>query len=431
MAASEAFSIRIPKTDWDGRAADMRSRLQTWEWHWTSPKGKPLVMDFTGVAFMEPWAIAMFAAYGLGMREKGVEVRSEFDSSNPANLYQVAMGLQEVLEQGTDVTAKEHWSGSHQNTGLHIIRKYEDLRRFKTSADRLTLQHRPDAADALRYAMDEICRNVIQHSASPIGGVAIAQHFPDDHRLQVAVCDLGQGVRASLTRRNPELQTDMEGLRLALLPHASGADTAGPFGGEQNSGLGLFCASELAWRARGSLWITSGRALLGVRGDLNPAGQPGPERVYRRVEPWPGTCVVLDFYTEGIPSLSEVLTACSDLAAEARKKAGPAGLDFVSESAGLEDAFTVRIREFDGDNDVALRLRKEEILPRVEKGEPVVVDFTDVRVPAQSFVHALLAEVFQVRGSLVRLSFLNCTPSARAVLGMVAAYASYRRVVGD
>jgi hypothetical protein len=59
----------------------------------------------------------------------------------------------------------------------------------------------------------------------------------------------------------------------------------------------------------------------------------------------------------------------------------------------------------------------------------VIIDFEGVRSPTQSFVHALLSEVFKIPGSLVRLSFLHCTPSAREVIKAVAAYASYRQIV--
>ena len=53
-----------------------------------------------------------------------------------------------------------------------------------------------------------------------------------------------------------------------------------------------------------------------------------------------------------------------------------------------------------------------------------------MRSPTQSFIHALLSEVFKIPGSLVRLSFVNCTPSAREALKAVAAYAaSYRQIV--
>lgn len=431
MAESEPLIVKVPQSDWNGRAADIRSRLVTWQWKLKLPPDRTgVVLDFTKVRFMEPWAMAMFATYGLEMRRQGVAVKSAFSPENPANQYLIAMGLEELLESGSSAATAGKWLASQSNTGLFIVRDYSDLRRFKASADRLSLQHCPEAADSLRYAMDELGRNVIQHSLSKVGGICIAQHFPDDARLQIAVCDLGQGILSHIRRQNPELQTDLEALRLAVLPHASGATPSGPYGGEQNSGLGLFCSSELAWRARGSLWIASGRGLLGIRGDVETAIARGqPTRAYRTIETWPGTLVVLDFKTDAASSLSNVLDECSKLAAEARRMAGPAGLDFLDEDADVEAVKTIRVREFEGDNDVAIRLRSEEIMPRLQRGESLVLDFAGVRAPAQSFVHALLAEPFSVRGSLVRLSFAHCAPSARAVLKMVAAYASYRRVV--
>lgn len=428
--APDDFVLSVPRAEWNGRGADMRSRLVTWKWRFDLGAGRSgLLLDFTKVEFMEPWAMAMFGAYGLEMRRRGLAVRSRFDAS-PSNLYFVEMGLQELLEQGT-VASAERWQGSYQNTGLHLVRDYSDLRRFKAAADRLALQHCPEAADCLRYAMDEMGRNVIQHSASAIGGVCIAQHFPDDRRLQVAVCDVGQGIRSHMKVRNPELATDMEALRLAVLPHASGAAPAGPYGGEQNSGLGLFCSSELAWRARGSMWLASGKALLGIRGDVVSRTDPSqPVRVYRTTEGWPGTAVVLDFPTDAVTALPDVLEQCSKLAAEARQMAGPAGLDFLVEEAEVENLFVVKVADFDGDNMAAMAIRDREILPRVRKAESVILDFAGVRAPAQSFVHALLAEAFSIPGSLVRLSFHHCSATAKAVLRMVAAYASYRRVVG-
>jgi hypothetical protein len=431
--ADSTQRVSVPKTDWNGRAADMRSRLLTWRWHWQLAAGKTEVeLDFSRVSFMEPWALAMFAAYGLGLRRAGVRVRGVFLDENPANAYARAMGLDEILTTGESTAATRQWSESHRNTGLHVIRNYDDLDAFRRSTQRLYLQHCEDAADALRYALTEFGRNVLQHSGSPIGGVAIAQHFPDDGRLQVAMCDLGCGVRASLVPRYPELRTDMESLRLAVLPHVSGAQAAGPYGGSENAGLGLFFSREIAWRAGGSLWLASQTALLGIRGDREAIWEqphPQPDRVYRRIEPWPGTIVVSDFPVKGIADFAAILAVCRDLAAEARRMSGPAGLDFLSSTHEIEAAFTVRVHDFEENNATAVAIRDQEIRPRVERGEAVILDFSGVRSPTQSFVHALLAEVFQIPGSLLRLSFLNCTRSAQEILKAVAAYASYRQIL--
>jgi len=59
-----------------------------------------------------------------------------------------------------------------------------------------------------------------------------------------------------------------------------------------------------------------------------------------------------------------------------------------------------------------------------------VLDFGEVRFVTQSFVHALLNDAFRMPGSLVRLSFLNCSTSTKEAIAAVAAYsASYRQCV--
>lgn len=436
MSPEHAQRITIPKIDWDGHAADMRSRLVTWEWNWKLPRGKTsLVLDFTRVNFMEPWALAMFTAYGLKLRDKSTTVGADLDPGNPSNVYFEAMGLREVLESGRSSTATKQWSESAQNTGLHVIRDFQDVQRFRASAERLTLSHCLDAADALKFVMTELGRNVVQHSGSSIGGVAIAQHFPERKALQVAICDLGRGVRASLSGRYPELKTDREAVRMAVLPHSSGAVTdTGPYATSlQNAGLGLFFSREIAWRSGGSFWLASGDALLGVRGDLPAiweAPTPTAERVYRRIQGWPGTVVAMDFPVDGIADFTAILKVCRELADEARRMSGPAGLDFLGPDADVEEGtYTVHAAEFDEDTEAAARIRTGEIRPRLERGESVIVDFKGIRAPTQSFVHALLYEVLQMPEGLVGLSFRSCTASTQEVIKAVAAYASYRRIV--
>jgi hypothetical protein len=428
--------ILIPRVDWDGHAADMRSRLVTWEWQWKLPRSRnELVLDFSKVSFMEPWALAMFTAYGLRLREQGLRVRAELDPTKPSNNYLESMGLFEVLETGRSTSTFQKWSESPQNTGLHVIRDFQDVSRFRASTERLTLTHCQDAADALRFVMIELGRNVVQHSGSMMGGVAIAQHFPERRALQVAICDLGRGVRASLSDRYPELRTDLESIRLAVLPHSSGAPGSSvPYQSSlQNAGLGLFFSREIAWRAGGSFWVASGNALLGVRGDLPSIWEsdvPAAERVYRSIQGWPGTVVAMDFPVDGVPDFTGILRVCRELADEARRMSGPAGLDFLGPEAEVEaGTFTVPAASFDEDTETAARIRTQEIRPRLEQGQSVIIDFGGLRAPTQSFVHALLYELMALPGVLMRLSFRNCTPSAREVIKAVAAYASYRQIV--
>ncbi len=108
---------------------------------------------------------------------------------------------------------------------------------------------------------------------------------------------------------------------------------------------------------------------------------------------------------------------------------GPSALNFLGQDADVEVSARVRVREFDENNERAVQIREEQIRPRLEAGDTVWIDFEGVRSPTQSFVHALLAEMFKIPGSLVRMSFLNCTPSAREIVKAVATYASYKQIV--
>lgn len=65
--------------------------------------------------------------------------------------------------------------------------------------------------------------------------------------------------------------------------------------------------------------------------------------------------------------------------------------------------------------------------PALTEGKSVIIDFSKVRFATQSFAHALLRDAFKIDGSLVRMTFVACTPATQQVVRAVAAYsATYR-----
>jgi hypothetical protein len=381
-------------------------------------------LDFTAVPFMEPWALAMFAAYGLELRARtGLPVEAALDDANPCNRYLRMMGLDDILRTGR---SDDRWAEDQHNTGLHIIRGHEDVTRFVRSAVRIGPGPDDETMDALKYGMTEMGRNVVQHAGSATGGVAIAQHFPQRKSLQIVMCDAGRGIRDSLRGNYPEIATDLEALKLALLPHVSGAVPSGPYGASDNAGLGLFFCKEIAWRARGTFWLASGKALVGVTGPDSEAR----ERVYRRIEEWPGTAVVMDFPSDGVVDFAALLGLCQELAQQARDQPGTAGLDILTEPpAEDEDFMTVQVGRFLEDVGEAAKVRDGLIRPMIERGGQVLLDFGGARFVTQSFAHALLDSLFRIPGSLGKLSFVNCSKATVQALRTVAAYAAtYRRM---
>lgn len=425
MPGSSDVLIRIPKKDWADNGRDMRSRLRTWEWKFRPHRGATgVTLDFRDVEFMEPWALGLFACYALKTsQDYRIPATAILDDINPSNQYIRSMGIEHVLATGTS-TPK--WDDSRKNTGLHVIRTHADVERFLRSASLLGGAPAEDTLDAIKYAMAELGRNVVQHATSPIGGVAMAQYFEQSGQVQVMLCDTGRGILASLKQNYPEITNDMEAARLAVLPHVSGALPQGTYAGLENAGLGLFFCKEIACRSGGSFWLASGKALIGFA----DRDDEDVERIYRGIEQWPGTVVVVHLPANGIHTFEGVLRVCRDLADRARTKPGHQAVDFMSKDADVPDIEVFTVKGIAENVELAKQLKERALLPKVNNGEMLIIDWEGVRFVTQSFVHALLSDVFKVRGSLTRLSFRNCNNSVEESIRMVAAYSTTFRQVG-
>jgi hypothetical protein len=80
--------------------------------------------------------------------------------------------------------------------------------------------------------------------------------------------------------------------------------------------------------------------------------------------------------------------------------------------------------EFAENKDIARKLRLEEILPTLIANEEVVIDFERVSGTTQSFVHALISDLFRKYGNRVldRIHFKNCNETVRKIILIVSDY---------
>jgi hypothetical protein len=79
---------------------------------------------------------------------------------------------------------------------------------------------------------------------------------------------------------------------------------------------------------------------------------------------------------------------------------------------------------FAEDKEVARELRLQLLLPALAKGEEVTLDFAGVTGATQSFIHALISDLFRQYGVdvLDRVTFKNCTERVRKIIEIVAEY---------
>lgn len=167
-------------------------------------------------------------------------------------------------------------------------------------AQLLIRQAEGNLIDTLTFSIREIMRNVVEHSGSGVIEYC-GQYWPTQNMVEVAILDVGEGVRYGL-RNNPDLNItcDRDALHLALLPGVSGKMYRGvkrrSNDAWQNSGFGLYMTSRIC-RAGGSFFIASNNA--GIL--LDNAGKHDRQTSYQ------GTALRLRFNTSALTNYDEML----------------------------------------------------------------------------------------------------------------------------
>lgn len=79
---------------------------------------------------------------------------------------------------------------------------------------------------------------------------------------------------------------------------------------------------------------------------------------------------------------------------------------------------------FAENKDVARELREKIILPSLENGEDVTLNFEGVSAATQSFVHALISDVIRKYGdkTFERIVFKSCDTKVKKLIEIVADY---------
>lgn len=90
------------------------------------------------------------------------------------------------------------------------------------------------------------------------------------------------------------------------------------------------------------------------------------------------------------------------------------------------------IEGFVEDKDLARSLRNEKIIPALNAGEQVILDFSEVKYATQSFVHTLVGEALRRfgEGALNNIEFRNCSQQLKSVIELVVDY-SFTSFIGE
>lgn len=82
------------------------------------------------------------------------------------------------------------------------------------------------------------------------------------------------------------------------------------------------------------------------------------------------------------------------------------------------------VGDFAEDKDAAKDIRESRIRPALARGERVVLDFSNITLATQSFVHALVSGVLRTEGEQIldRIEFRRCEAGVRGIIETVVQY---------
>ncbi len=146
---------------------------------------------------------------------------------------------------------------------------------------------------AVEWAVFEILDNVLNHSDTEQPGAICGQFFPGRNRLDIAICDVGQGIHASLSQA------------MSLFSHGHAVSEALRRGVTRNQeigqGNGLAGVKEIAVASQGNFDIWTGNVVFHAVG--------GEDKGFTEIPEIPGTGVMFSLKTDRPVDLKETWIA--------------------------------------------------------------------------------------------------------------------------
>jgi hypothetical protein len=268
-----------------------------------------------GYCFLAPLGVAAIGAWGDTLHNRGVRINC-LNTDTKGVKYAARLHMFDFLHAPGPPILTEH-EESGRFIPLTRIHSKKDFKDFAVDVVPLLHMDSEDSAHAVRYCLEELIRNVIEH-AGGAPAYACAQYYPGSRKVSIAVADCGQGLFGSLSGNHPTLSNSLQAAHLALMPGVSGA-TATRFGADDNAGAGLFFTKTIAKFSgeRFLLYSFDGGYSL-----LQHKGTAQRELVFEDPEhdkhkdvlglDWPGTLVALDIGITGSYDFKNVLKMIRD-----------------------------------------------------------------------------------------------------------------------
>jgi anti-sigma regulatory factor (Ser/Thr protein kinase) len=271
---------------------------------------------------IHPVILTMLAALSKTVDPKNIMIDKV---TATAGHYLARMGLFKIIGKLSPYTIAEH-EPAGRFIPITQIRTQDEQSQFIT--EMIPLLHlEAQQADAIKYMLGELVRNVLEHSKAEEGAFVAAQYYPTANMVRLGICDAGVGIWRTIHQTWPA-RTDIDAIKWALTPGITGT-TKREGGTDANAGAGLFFVKSMAMVARDYLILYSGTGLYKLtKRDKRRKGLPrlwaNPSRDAHAetndAPPFPGTVVGIDISLDQTNEFTSLLSVIRNAYTEAVKE---------------------------------------------------------------------------------------------------------------
>ena len=363
-------------------------------------------------------ALALLVPYVWHLKLNNCNVDFSFDPREGASrmwLYMGARGWSQVLYEPA-----QNFKG-HEFKPLIAIRNQMDFGSALTRAEEYTTGFNVEYEKTLRYVVSELLYNTIEHGRRHYEShgrtylcPSIIQFtwYRNRDEISLIIADLGVGIKSHLERTYPVFESDAEAIRYAIKPNVSGTfGMTGSYAAKNNAGVGLYISSNIVQRLHADMFIVSGNGLLHI--------SPRDTTAKTLASAWPGTLVLVTIRL----SRKDISVNLHQMMAEFREAAQREIAR--SDIRDLVGRFDLNVENYFGryaeNKEEAIRFRDRHLLPAVDDGKTILLDFGNVVSSPHSFLSALLAIPIQRLGmpAYKRIKVTNAVPEIRETIDFI------------
>jgi len=363
-----------------------------------------IILDFQVCEAAFPPSILSLAAQVMKLRDQGISFRLQlpnklelarhFRNTNWAHFLDPSVYPPSQFRGFTHVPATQFTTDVEQRGAVYRI--IDGMLGAVPNLDRRQLY-------ALEWSINEITDNVLVHAQSPIGGLVQMTAFQrTKQRIEYVVVDAGVGICRTLRQAFPDVTSDVDALRKAILEGVTRDASIG-------QGNGLYGSYQICSQSKGFFHMESGDGKLDF-------SEGRGLRVTTELVPYDGTLVA-----------AQINFSDPDLLAEALSFGGRkyVPMDFVElkyEQEGLTDIpFVIKDEAASFGSRVAGTPVRNKLFNLIQMcpGQRIVLDFAEIPIISSSFADEALGKLFVQLGPLAfaqRLEFRNLEPTVRQLL---------------